>query len=329
MIEVIDEQRGRTYFDLDELLGTEPPPPADYAIGGLLERSNHGLLCGIGGIGKTMFLNQLVTSATVEHPDEFPYSLGITVDATRIVWCDAEMGQVGTIRRYWRTELRPYISPGRIGYWDASGLDIGNPVDADSFRRVLDGADLVILDSLRRLCPTAAENTSDDMAYVVGTITGWAHELGPAILTIHHQGGDPNKWFRGSTAIRDACDLLLGWLPHSFDGGEDDLLRRLSARGTWAKVRHERPPPDRWFQQTESGLLVPVDAPASIATGKWDDAILALLPFDGTKTALAEACVDPNDPTRRGSLSNNAWARSYTRVATHDGNAHVPIEPVI
>ena len=292
-------------FNLDEMLGDAAPPPADFVVEGYLERATHMLLCGRGGLAKTMFLNQLCAAAC---SPEFPYDLGLEVRGQRIVWFDAEMGEQGTKRRYWDTKLRSYLDE-RITYINAAGLDLTLKDDYDFVRSSIDGADLVVIDSLRRLTRAAVENSSDEMSAVVTDISDLAHDLGPGILTIHHQGGDPHKWFRGSTAIFDACDSLVGWLPHTFDG-EDDKLRRLAAQGTWAKVRHGKEPPDRWFRQTDSGLLVPEEAPEQVIAGKWDAVIREHLPFDGTKKALAEAC---------GTNSrNNAWSDAYDRTARYD-----------
>lgn len=301
--------------DLDALLGAEAPAAADYVIDRYLPRGQHMLLCGRGGLAKTMLVNQLCVTAAASHPEELPFNLEIPVDAEHIVWFDAEMGKDGTRRRYWDTGLRQYIGSGRIEYIDAAGLDLTNGDHYENVRAAVDGADLVVFDSLRRVCRYSKENSSDEMSAVVQDLTDMAHELGPAILTIHHQGGDPHKWFRGSTAIFDAADVLVGWLPHTFDG-DDDKLRRLAARGTWAKVRHGAEPEDRWFVQQDNGLLVPLDeAPLQTVTSKYDEEIRALLPFTGTKTALAEAC---NTNSRNGS-----WADAYNRVATKVGDTHI------
>lgn len=314
----------RLDFDLNEMLGTAAPPPAEYVVTDYLERASHLLLCGRGGAAKTMFVNQLVIAAVAEHTDQLPFDLDIPVHANRIVWFDAEMGKTGTIRRYWRTGLRGYIGSPKVRYIDAGQLNFSDPRHVDAIKFALDGADWAIFDSLRRLSASARENESDDMARIVGEITSWAHDIGPAILTIHHQGGDPHKWFRGSTAIHQQCDALVGWLPHQWDADEDDGLRRLAARGGWAKVRNDVPPEDRWFKQLESGLLVPADPPDAPAASKWDHVIEELLPFPGSKTDLAAACVDPSDPDKRASVDNNAWRKAYDRtVKLNDEGVHV------
>jgi hypothetical protein len=293
-------------IDLNDLLGDTPPPPAEYVVAGYLERASHVLLCGRGGKGKTMFVNQLCVDAE---------RLDLAVHAHQIVWLDGEMGRLGTRRRYWRTGLRSLIGPGRIQYVNAAGADIMNPDHYAELCRIVDGADLVVIDSLRRISTTSEENSSDHMSAVITAITNMAHELGPAILTIHHQGGDPHKWFRGSTAILDAADGLVGWLPHSFDSDTDDGMRRLAAKGTWAKVRNDRAPEDVWFQQTDAGLFVPAETPTQDVTSKWDEVILGLLPWEGTKTALAEAC--------GAKLTNRAWDSAYKRLVVKRDGVHV------
>ena len=294
--------------DLDELLGTEEPPASDWIIDGYLERGSHTLLCGRGGKGKTMFLNQLCT-----RPDE----LEIALHAEKIIWLDAEMGALGTQRRYWRTKLRDRVIPGRITYANGQGFDVTDPDHWDQLNSAVEGADLVIIDSLKKICRNVPENSADEMSAVVQDLSDLAHESDAAILTIHHQGGDPNKWFRGSTAILDAADSLIAWLPHIWTNDGDDGLRRLVASGAWAKVRHTEAEKDRWFQQGPHGLFMPSGPPEKEVVGKWDRVIEGMLPFEGTKGAFAEAC-DTN-------LGNRAWADAYKRVAIQDGNHHTKL----
>lgn len=290
--------------DLRAVLGDAAPPDADYVIGGFVERASHVLLCGRGGKGKTMIVNQLCSGA---------FDLGISVKASRIVWLDGEMGHLGTRRRYWRTGLQQYIRPGCVEYVNIAGFHIAIPQHYEQLTALLEGADLVVIDSLRKICGGMDENASGDMSGVVQALTNLAHDLGPAILTIHHQGGDPHKWFRGSTAILDAADGLIGWLPRSFDE-DDDGIRRLSAKGAWAKTRNDRAPDDHWFQQLENGLFVPADRPAEVDHSKYDSLLRAQLPFVGTKTKLAEACGTD--------LSNRAWIAAYKRLVDRDGDTH-------
>src|SRR5206468_41010 len=94
-------------------------------------------------------------------------------------------------------------------YFDAQGLDLSGGAALAELRDLIEaiGAKLVILDSLRRLVPSRAENESDDMAPVMTALADLARTTQVAIVLIHHKG-DSEKYYRGSTAIKDQSDAM-------------------------------------------------------------------------------------------------------------------------
>ena len=92
-------------------------------------------------------------------------------------------------------------------------LDFSTRNDLAWLRRKIDefGAKLVVIDSLRRLMPSQAENDSDNMAPTIAAVAKLGRDADVAIILIHHKG-EGEKWYRGSTAIEDQSDALFGFL---------------------------------------------------------------------------------------------------------------------
>jgi len=231
---------------------------------------------------------------------------------------DAEMGRDQYIERVWDMGLNELFIPDQLRYIDASGLDLVDPNDSAYLMEALDGVDLVIMDSLKALSPGATENDNDVMAIYTRTITNMSRKLDAGIITIHHWGKDGER-YRGASTIMDQCDAMVAFVPNKArDDQEDDGYRKLIASGRHLKMRYAREPQRRWFAKQDSGLLLPApDGPpaGAEAEGKWDDAILANLPFEGTKSALAAKC--------GAAINNKAWCLAYDRVAKKAEKAHV------
>jgi hypothetical protein len=166
---------------------------------------------------------------------------------------DGEMGEQMYIKRLRKAGIGPEIE-----LRDAMGLDLSLPRDLQWLRGEIEGtkARLVVIDSLRRLVPSKRENDSDDMAPTVASLAKLARDTDSAILLVHHMGDSEDKFYRGSSAIKDQADALFALLR---DDEEDDL-RRLTCREGKGKMRYEAEPDDRYFHFAESGITN-VDAP--------------------------------------------------------------------
>ena len=130
-------------------------------------------------------------------------------------------------------------------YIDAMGLDLSKPNDLGWLQRDIDdvSANLVVIDSLRRLAPSKRENDSDDMAPTVAELGKLARDTGGRHRLIHHKG-DSDKLARGSTAIRDQADALFGLLRES----EDSAVCTLTCNGRrGAKMRYAPEPDDLYL----------------------------------------------------------------------------------
>jgi AAA domain len=127
----------------------------------------------------------------------------------------------------------------------ADGTKLRLPRDLDGLRSLIQetGAELVVLDSLRRLTPGIRENESDDMAAVVADIGTLARDLDVAIVLIHHRSTKKGAAdVRGSSSIEDQADLVFAL--ERVDGDPDRQRRRLRT----VKYRIDEEPRPMWLR---------------------------------------------------------------------------------
>lgn len=265
----------------------KPPTPTPWRVHGFVADETLTILSSESGIGKSWLAQALCTGvaegATVAELD---CTLGTAL------YVDAEMGRKMFIHN--RLRAAGVVAP-TFEYVDAMGLDISRPDDIAWLERTIRNvaANFVVYDSLRRLTPSKAENDSDDMAPVIGSLAKVARDTGAAILLIHHKG-DGDKAFRGSTAIRDQADALFLLTP---EAGSDVL--RLTCRDQSCKpTRYAKPPEDVFLKIDPdaggiSGAERPTQADRALAAAperqKIKDTILAALPVK-TQAEAARAC---------------------------------------
>jgi hypothetical protein len=275
-----DRYDGRE-VDLAELL-TQPFKPIPWRIENVVADGTLTVIAGEATAGKS-WLGQAFCSAVVQGE----MVIGLMCAQGRALYFDGEMGPQMFVNR-----LRPsgVVDPG-YRYIDAMGLDVTRDDDLRWLKRKITEAEanLVVIDSLRRLAPSKAENDSDDMAPTVSALAKLARDTGAAIVLLHHKG-ESEKFYRGSTAIRDQCDALFGLLRP--DGDDDGPVRCLRC-GAKGKMRYAPAPRDVWLSiDPDDGSLSEADAPdgpaASLtAAAAMRDEILAALPFQ-TKQEAAE-----------------------------------------
>jgi replicative DNA helicase len=207
----------------------------------------------------------------------------------------------------------------------ADGAKIELPQDANQLGRLIEesGAELVILDSLRRLAPGVREDRSDDMAPIMRDIANLARKHDVAIVLIHHKSSKPNAaTVRGSSAIEDQADLVFSL--ERAAGDPDKTRRRLRAE----KFRIDESPPDLWmrFGRTFStdGGTIELTAAEPHAGGDSDDGqsmvdmlmgkIRALPSRTWTRRELAAAVGRPaNDYSFTAAINSLVTSREWVR----------------
>jgi hypothetical protein len=151
----------------------------------------------------------------------------------RAVYLDAE----GGARLMGRRMVITGMDEQSFVYADGVGLHL--PGDIAQVRELVDhtGANLLVLDSLRRLAPTMKENDSDSTAPVMESLAMLAREQGCAIVAIHHRSTKPGAPdVRGSSALEDQADIV--WQLEKVRGDPDGRHRR-RLRNTKMRVDEE------------------------------------------------------------------------------------------
>jgi hypothetical protein len=268
--------------DLHALLA-QPPRPIPWRVHDVVADGTLTIISGESGSGKSCLAEGLCDGVASGHT-----VAGLLCAKGPALYVDGEMGPPMFVERL--RKKAGGIAPD-FHYIDAMGLDISKPDDLAWLEGEIEatGVKLVVIDSLRRLVPSKAENDSDDMAPVVAALAKLARDTDAAIILIHHKG-DGEKFFRGSSAIKDQCDALFALLR---DPEDEDAPRRLRCRGGKGKMRYAPEPPDVFLRiSLEDGGVVeadePTDAPPMPVREAVKGAIVANLPAR-TKTAVAAA----------------------------------------
>jgi RecA-family ATPase len=327
----INRYEGRR-VDIAALLA-KPPEPTPWRCEGLVADGTLTIVGGKAGDGKSWLALALAVGVARGKP-----VAGILCEPGVSMIVDGEMGPPMYIERLRDAGIGPEIE-----LRDAMGLDLSKPGDLAWLRGEIEDAKarLVVIDSLRRLVPSKSENESDDMAPVVAAVAKLARDTTSAILLVHHMGDSTEKFYRGSTGIKDQCDALFGLLRDE----DHDGLCRLSCRGGKGKMRYAAEPADRWLMiSPENGGVLQSEAPeredAKMPMREFvKSGILAQLPAK-TKTEVAKALGrERNDSTladawkeleRDGKiwLSNGEWrCRVVLRALDHDHDTTSPEEP--
>lgn len=193
------------------------------------------ILAAASGEGKT-WMALLLGAATSQGAS----AGGLACDQGRVVIFDAENGPYVLGSR-----LALAGVPAEVAIYDAEGLRLGDDADRAWMLDVIreEKAALVFIDALKPLAPDAKENDADDMSPLILAAKRLARESGAAVVLFHHRGEDPTKAFRGSTAIRDGCDMLF-----VLERAKDDPERRWRRRLWTDKCRVAEEPEDRWLE---------------------------------------------------------------------------------
>ena len=250
-----DRYLGR-HVDLAPLLAA-PPKPVPWRVWDFVADGTVTVLSGESGAGKSWLAQAMCLG--VARGDSVA---GIPCAQGRALYVDAEMGPEMFVDQ--RLRQAGMTTP-EFEYIDAMGLDVSKEPDLDWIRSVVVKveATLVVIDSLRRLVPSQSENDSDDMAPTVSTVAKLARDTRSAIVLIHHKG-DSEKFYRGSTAIRDQADALFALLRE--DDDDDSTVRRLRCRGGKGKMRYALEPEDVYLTISPfDGGVAECDAPAPTA----------------------------------------------------------------
>jgi hypothetical protein len=261
--------------DLATLL-TQPAKPIPWRVHNVAADGKLTALTGAGDVGKSWLM--LACSLRVHDGGRVA---GLPCAQGRALYVDAEMGDEEVVGR-----LRGLGAEGHeFDHFDGTGLDLGRPEVIEHFEREITGRyQLAVFDSLRALAPSMRENESDSVAPVLTGLRNLARRTGAAVVVLHHKG-ESDKFYRGSTAIRDQTDAMLTlW--------EDEQGLRLRCK-PGGRMRFAPSPPDLWLtldplgDGVQAGRDPSLDPPAPSVRDLYRAQIIRHLPSK-TKSAVAE-----------------------------------------
>lgn len=219
---LIDLERWKKQNAADQwnLLGvralSEPLPPIPWLCEPMrLAPGAVTLVAGYGYSRKTMALQSLAVSVAAGKP---LWSL-FSVRRGRVVHLDYEQGARLTRERYQRlargvgVELTQLDDDAlRVACMPRVYLETQDAID--SLMPVVEGAALILVDSLRAAFPHADENASEVRSYL-DALNHLSERTGAVVIVIHHArkpsgqaGGTETHAIRGSSALFDACQTV-------------------------------------------------------------------------------------------------------------------------
>lgn len=195
----------------------EPLPPAKWVVRGLhIGPGRPTIVMGYGASGKTLMLQSMGLCVAVGAPvwGHFSSERGV------FRHLDYEQGKAATYSRYQRLAIGHGIDPRSLGTHFAVAtfpdVKLDSEGAADAYSRACEGADLVIVDSVKAATPNTNENESV-IRGCIDTLTKVSERTGTSFVLIHHAGKDvkggrdSRQIGRGSSAIFDAtgCQLYI------------------------------------------------------------------------------------------------------------------------
>ncbi|MFC3170429.1 helicase RepA family protein, partial [Paracoccus fontiphilus] len=188
------------------------PPPLDFVLPGMIS-GTVGALVAQGGAGKSWAALELAI-AVAGGPDLL--EMGIEQHG-RVVYLPAEDPTLAVSHRLYaaRGAVEPEALDRLVENMEivplmGRSVDLMTPEWASAIEELSDGARLLVIDTLRRF-HQADENSSSDMARLLGVLEAICTRTGVSVLFLHHTGksaamngaGDSQQASRGSSVLVD------------------------------------------------------------------------------------------------------------------------------
>jgi hypothetical protein len=174
--------------DLDKL------PPVSWHVAGEIPRQSFGALFGPTGSGKSFFALDRALTLAQTAPVVYVAAEGAAGYAARkIAWCKVK--GLGAGQLYFVGEAVNLLDMAEVTAFTDAILPL-SPA-------------LVIFDTLARCMIGGDENSARDMGLLVAACDDLRAATGATVLVVHHTGKS-GQAERGSSALRAACDFMLG-----------------------------------------------------------------------------------------------------------------------
>jgi hypothetical protein len=210
-----------------------PLPEPDWLVPGRIVRRSLTVLGAKPGVGKSWVAQDLSVALCAGRP-----WLGYEVPSGfRVLYIDAENGDDVALERLQRLGARSDTLGGRLHYTTASlTLPVGPGLARLRATTEMHRPDLVVIDTLASVAPTAEKDTESSSAFLTA-VWHMARDSGAAVVLLHHlrkslQGAsrdDPLDAFRGAGHLIGAAHRA--WVLDPIAPGEPKfVLRDVKAR---------------------------------------------------------------------------------------------------
>lgn len=173
----------------------------EWLVDRLIPKGAITVLFGQGGVGKTW----LMMDAALNIGNGSPF-LNLKTLKTPVIFVDFENPLVTL-----NTRIKKLGKAENVFFWRSGNSDCKAPkLDSKEWDqyKLLPKDSLLIFDTLRA-SQGGDENASDSMAVIMNKLKE-LRDLGMTIVVLHHTSKNQNKLAKGSTAIVDLCDHVLG-----------------------------------------------------------------------------------------------------------------------
>lgn len=279
---------------------SEEPRPKDFVLPGLLS-GTVGALISPGGVGKSFWALQAAIAVAAGKEADL---LGISPQGTgRVVILVAEdpaieiQHRLHSIGQHIDPDIRASVAE-NLDIYECRHIDITDNKHLDNIKRLIYGARLVFLDTIRRF-HLMDENSTRDMTMLIDKLERLVEETNTTIVYLHHTNkasalsgdGDKQQAARGSSVLTDN----VRWqayvqrmslteslkLSDRIDRQPIEELRAFYIKFGVAKVNCSQPVPEKWYYRHRGGVLKPVTL--YIAKKKKED--------EGKITTSGDVCV--------------------------------------
>lgn len=209
--------------------------PLPYRVRPFALDATVSLLVGRAGESKT-FLGLIACAGVQSGADVAP----LACTPGRALYLDGENGSRQMARRF--TLLG--FDPDALTVADGTGLRLPRAIGEVKELVTGTGANLLVIDSLRRLAPDVREDKSDDVGPLMAALAQLARETGCAVVVIHHRSTkDHAADVRGSSTLEDQADVV--FVLEKVKGDPERATRR---RLRCVKMRPDREPAATWLR---------------------------------------------------------------------------------
>lgn len=169
-------------------------PPLSWLVPGEIPRVGFGAVYGPTGSGKSFYCLDRALTLAQDSPVVYVAGEGVGgYGARKLAWC----------RHHGKGAGQLYFVRDAPNLLDAS--QVGELIDAIAPLAPV----LVVLDTLARCLVGGDENSAQSMGIFIAACDRIHRETGATVLVVHHTG-KAGQSERGSSALRAACDFLLG-----------------------------------------------------------------------------------------------------------------------